>query len=483
MVRISTIFIAICMVIISASCGLVLYLTMGIGGVESALVAIGVLSGLAVFNAASTRLRDRSDVSGKIADLSRGTSDLARQLAEFGRRLAMVEAEVNKVVHGAQTASPPLAEIGELGALVRELAVTVAAHDGQLGDLALAKPPASTLAALPAAELATEAMGDVAAVIDDVPVAPAAVGAGGPFKGMRRDAVVALLQKAVEANRIELHLQPVVSLPQRKVRFYEALGRLRGESGDLLLAADFLPFAEAAGLMPRIDNIMLFRCVQVVRRLLSKNRDVSLFCNISGSTLTDSQLFSQFADFMAANRALAPSLVLEFTQATYRALQPVESERLAGLAAQGFRFSMDHVVDLRLDPREFADRGFRFIKVPADLLLGNAMSSNIHPADLSGLLGRSGIELIVERIESETAVVDLLDYDVRFGQGFLFSPPRPVRPEAVPARPDRVENAAAPATMAPASRDVTATAADSRSSGGARMLARARLTRGSAASG
>ena len=28
-------------------------------------------------------------------------------------------------------------------------------------------------------------------------------------------------------------------------------------------------------------------------------------------------------------------------------------------------------------------------------------------------------------------VVDLLDYDVRFGQGFLFSPPRPVRAEAL----------------------------------------------------
>jgi cyclic-di-GMP phosphodiesterase TipF (flagellum assembly factor) len=28
-------------------------------------------------------------------------------------------------------------------------------------------------------------------------------------------------------------------------------------------------------------------------------------------------------------------------------------------------------------------------------------------------------------------VVDLLDYDVRFGQGFLFSPPRPVRQDAL----------------------------------------------------
>jgi hypothetical protein len=41
------------------------------------------------------------------------------------------------------------------------------------------------------------------------------------------------------------------------------------------------------------------------------------------------------------------------------------------------------------------------------------------------------IDLIAERVETETTVVDLLDYDVRFGQGFLFSPPRPVRAEAL----------------------------------------------------
>ena len=89
--------------------------------------------------------------------------------------------------------------------------------------------------------------------------------------------------------------------------------------------------------------------------------------------------------------------------------------------------------DLRIEPRELAERGFRFVKVPATLLLGRASAprADIHPADLSDLLGRFGIDLIAERIESEGMVVDLLDYDVRFGQGFLFSPPRPVRAEAL----------------------------------------------------
>ena len=75
------------------------------------------------------------------------------------------------------------------------------------------------------------------------------------------------------------------------------------------------------------------------------------------------------------------------------------------------------VTDLRIEPRELADRGVRYIKVPAALLLDqrSGSTSDIHPSDLSDLLGRFGIDLIAERIEGERAVVDLLDYDVRFG--------------------------------------------------------------------
>jgi cyclic-di-GMP phosphodiesterase TipF (flagellum assembly factor) len=164
-----------------------------------------------------------------------------------------------------------------------------------------------------------------------------------------------------------------------------------------------------------------------------KNRDVGLFCNIGATTLTDAGHFKQFLDFMAANRALAGALMLEFTQRAYRNFGPIEHESMAALAELGFRFSMDHVSDLRMVPKDLAEHWFRYIKVPARLLLNEATGaqSDIHPEDLADLLARSGIDLIAERIESEATVVDLLDYDVRFGQGFLFSAPRPVRAEAL----------------------------------------------------
>ena len=190
--------------------------------------------------------------------------------------------------------------------------------------------------------------------------------------------------------------------------------------------------------MPRIDNMLLFRSVQVVRRLLMKNRDIGLFCNIASPTLHDAKLFPQIAEFMTANRALAPSLVLEFRQETWRAMGPLEMEGLAALRDLGFRFCMDQVADLRIEPRELGERGIRFVKVPASGLLGqfSLHGSDIHPSDLSDLLARYGISLVADRIETEAQVVDLLDYELRFGQGFslLAAPAGARRGPASPTR-------------------------------------------------
>ena len=87
MLRLGAIFIAVCMVLIAASFGAELYLIFGLSGAESAIAALVTLAGLALYNAVTTRLRDRSDFGGQIADLSRGTADLARQVAEMGRQI------------------------------------------------------------------------------------------------------------------------------------------------------------------------------------------------------------------------------------------------------------------------------------------------------------------------------------------------------------------------------------------------------------
>jgi len=432
MIRISTIFIAICMVLVAASLGLVLYSMAGISGMESAIVALTALTFLILYNAVSMRLRDRTDVGSQIADLSRGTADLARQVAEYGRRLAALEGRVVSANSaGADRIQVVLGEINELGGLVKQLAASVASHDDLL--------TSGVLAVAPAERPEDDRQKELRAPDEDTGAATAAASPSGiaadvaPSRTQAQ--VLAAVKNAVEENRLDLYLQPMVSLPQRKVRFYEAVTRLRDDRDQILTADDFVEIAEAGGLIGRIDHMVMLRCVQVLRRLMVRNKEVGVFCNVAAATLSNPATFAQCLDFLEANRALAASFVLEFKQATFRNLGPTESEHLAALAQRGFRFSIDHVTDLRIEPRELADRGVRFIKVPAALLLDvrQAATSDIHASDLSDLLGRFGIDLIAERIEGERAVVDLLDYDVRFGQGFLFAPPRPLRPEGASA--------------------------------------------------
>ena len=85
----------------------------------------------------------------------------------------------------------------------------------------------------------------------------------------------------------------------------------------------------------------------------------------------------------------------------------------------------------RVEPKELAERSLRFLlKAPEKLLFNKigAEQSDIH--HLEDLLARSSIDPIAGRIENENTVVDLLDFDARFGQGFLFSSSRPVCGEA-----------------------------------------------------
>jgi cyclic-di-GMP phosphodiesterase, flagellum assembly factor TipF len=474
MIRISTIFVAICMVLVAASLGLILYSVAGISGSESAIVALTALTFLILYNAVSMRLRDRTDVGSQIADLSRGTADLARQVAEFGRRLSAVEGRVvSSNSASAERLQAVVGEINELGGLVKQLATSVAQHE----DLLVAGVPATDAApdqgtietevepvmdlrghqaAVPSLQPEAAAPPPVrqappvrppeprdqiaprsASVATAAPApAPASVAAvSEPANSRTQAQVLAAVRSAIEQNRIDIYLQPLVTLPQRKVRFYEAVTRLRDERDQILTAEDFIGIAEAGGLIGRIDSMVMHRCVQVLRRLMVRNKEVGIFCNLSSATLSNPTVFAQCLDFLEANRALSSSFVLEFKQSTLRGLGPTETEHLAALAQRGYRFSIDHVTDLRFEPRDLADRGVRYIKVPAALLLDPKQSpaSDIHPSDLSDLLGRFGIDLIAERIEGERSVVDLLDYDVRFGQGFLFAPPRPLRPEGASA--------------------------------------------------
>lgn len=387
---------------------------------------LSILAGLiacllgAEAHAAYARGVERREVRRELAELTGLAAGLSRELDHAGERIVELEERFERETTARMERI--FSEIRVVESLVKRLAETRDA------------PPMPAQAPVGApriqAKLAEE-------------FAPVVVEAEPDVSTMTDSQLLETIRRSLEANRVDLYLQPIVALPQRKTRYYEGLSRLRSENGALIMPRDYMRVAEPAGMMPTVDNILLFRCIQVVRKLAQRNKNAGVFCNISAYSLLDSDFFPQFVEYMQHNQDLAQHLIFEFSQMTVNGMGPIEQESLASLAAIGFRFSMDQVTNLKLSPASLHDRNFRFVKIPASLLTGGQEGvADIHAGDIKEILKRNGIQLIVDKIETEREVVDVLDMNVEFGQGYLFGEPKPVREEVTRVTVDAVSAAA-----------------------------------------
>lgn len=234
---------------------------------------------------------------------------------------------------------------------------------------------------------------------------------------------------ALKDNRIDLYLQPVVQLPQRRMAFHECLTRLRDGENHVIAPGQYLPVAEQAGLTATIDNLSLFRCVQALKRRRNDDSSFGFFCNLSMTTLEDESFFEQFLEFLVANRDLASRLVFELEADRLLQATPKVREHLDSLKRIGFRLSVDNIDDADIDLLALVDAGAVFAKVDVDVLKQLGRPDRPLPLLVEKLRAR-GMVLIAAKVESEDQVLDLVEDDLTLAQGYLFGEPRPMRSDA-----------------------------------------------------
>jgi cyclic-di-GMP phosphodiesterase TipF (flagellum assembly factor) len=260
-------------------------------------------------------------------------------------------------------------------------------------------------------------------------------------QGGRPQSLLEVVKDALMENRVDLYLQPVMALPQRKTVFYESFTRLRDASGRVIMPAEYLSVVEPGPLVTAIDNLMLFRCVQIIRRLARQDRRVGIFCNISMTSLGDDEFFPQFLDLLRANRDLAPALIFEVGQSGFDTRTGAHARNMAKLADLGFRFSLDKVRNLDLDLQDLQRSDVKFVKVGAQTLLDELTEMDdrlvlrsmpdLAAEDFALLARRYGVDLVAEKVENERQVVDILDLDIQLGQGHLFGEPRAIKSDVL----------------------------------------------------
>ena len=242
--------------------------------------------------------------------------------------------------------------------------------------------------------------------------------------------VLDILRDGLRENGVELALQPVVSLPQRKRRYFECFSRIRLADGRVLIPEQYIELAERHGLVTAIDNMLLFRCIQTLRRIRKSTASVGFFLNISQYTLADRSFFREFINLMAQNAELAPAIVFEFSQ---RAMDSADDALIADLdrlAQLGYRFSLDQVTHFDINPQVLSGRHFRYMKIEAERLVAASRAGALgdDPEAFKRMMDSYAIDLIADHIESEAMLLELLDLHLDFGQGYLFGEPRLARP-------------------------------------------------------
>jgi len=239
------------------------------------------------------------------------------------------------------------------------------------------------------------------------------------------------LRQAIEANRVDLYVQPVVTVPERQVRYFDAVPRIR--TGDTVIETGYEDVAERDGLLPRIDNMMMVKSVQLLRRLGTEPKLRGVFCNLSLQSLRDPDFFPELVEFLEENSALGDSLTFRLSQPSIQDLGAIELASLRTLGKIGFGFALDNVSNLDLDFAALRDHFFRFIKVGANTFLDGLETAKapVSAADLTSHLDRFDLKLIIEDVGDEQSFERLMQAGVELAEGNLFAAPAPVTAEAL----------------------------------------------------
>lgn len=391
-----------------------------------AAIAAAAAAGLLLPGAAPFLAQTPPAILGAIAaiatllviDLSTRSLHDGRTNSQIRRLIAKSDA-LELELAALRAGALPIGQAGRSGAISQPLTATgsTAPPASQQAGPAPARvsPAEITAGSKPAQRPRTASAQEAARIVPQAPRMTPAIDEG----------LLDSVREALRADRIALHVQPIVDLSDRRTQFYECFSRLRTATGALLTPQTYLPVVEAEGLTAAIDNMLLLRCVQLVRSAQRQDRPITFFCNISGQSLVDRVFFADFLEFASDNALLSDHLVFEIDHDTLENLPEEASRDLRSLADLGYRFAIDNADLANIDAALLTDHRVAFVKARVTDLAEHA-SRDRHLIDLERPLLLSGAELIATHIERDSHMSALASLPVNFGQGFLFGEPAPI---------------------------------------------------------
>jgi len=149
------------------------------------------------------------------------------------------------------------------------------------------------------------------------------------------------LRAGIARGELELRYQPKLTLADSVVHSVEALVRWQHPKRGLLGPGEFLPLAEAGGLMPAVTDAVLEMAVTQARVWQGQGRPLAVAVNLTTSVLLDVALPERLMSVLR-EAELPPSLLhVEVTEELLMTDRERTRNTLARIRAQGIRVAID----------------------------------------------------------------------------------------------------------------------------------------------
>ncbi len=391
-------------IVIAAACAVGAYYLPGLNLWQAACIGLGLFAVL--MTALNYHLVSRAErqYQGSMGDMYGYGKDISRRLDELSTRiLRNEEKSAGLEISLEQANTQPAAAL----APVQEFRTNVGNDDfGSFSITGEEQPNVVRLA--------------------DIGARRQAAGRSEAETGIR---ILSAINNALENHQVEIHLQPIMALPDRKAVAYEVLARIP-DGAEILSAQQFIEIATKSGLVPQIDCCTVRKAVSVVRRLKSRDNASLVFWNLSHATIADKKSSEDIAAYLEANQAISDQLVIEIALTDLRNIRGHAGKFLNRVREAGYRLSLDGEGSEKRLRQAVNDFSFSIVKVPApELLAYDGYDTDRNIVEIASFLAAGGIELVATQVDEEAHVLPLLDHDVTLAQGALFSPARPLKPD------------------------------------------------------
>ena len=235
------------------------------------------------------------------------------------------------------------------------------------------------------------------------------------------------IRSALEDGRFFFHLQPQYDMDHR-LRGFEALARMRDEDGQIISPGEFIPAAEKAGLVDRIDHEVLTGATAFIGEMVGKyHSDVVLSVNASVRHLLRNDFVNEVRDALNASGMPAGQLEIEITESVM--IDSVEKaiDCIHQLAELGVRIAIDDFGTGYSSLSYLNTFPVDVLKVDQSFIIKmhSGEASKQYVAAIIAIGHVMNFRVVAEGVEETDQLEDLREIGCDYIQGFLWGKPMP----------------------------------------------------------